>query len=376
MQRVLFIFGTRPEAIKLAPVIRALQKNKSKFQVRICVSAQHREMLDQVLKIFDIKPHYDLNLMKKDQTLFDLTARTIIKLKNILEKEKPDIVLVQGDTTTVFAASLVSYYLKIKVGHVEAGLRTNDKYNPFPEEMNRRLTDCITDIYFAPTEQAKNNLLNEGVSEEKVFVTGNTVIDALLMVYQKQKKSSEQRKLKKWFFNKYGIDSDARKIILVTGHRRESFGEDFKRICTGLKMIAEATHDVQIIYPVHFNPHVQKPVYQLLRNINNIYLIEPLDYYSFVWLMNKAYLILTDSGGIQEEAPALGKPILVMRKITERPEGIRAGTAKLVGTDSNTIYYETLNLLVNAQEYQKMAKAANPYGDGHASNRIRNILGA
>lgn len=241
--------------------------------------------------------------------------------------------------------------------------------------MNRKLTDCIADIYFAPTEQAKNNLLNEGVSEEKVFVTGNTVIDALLMVYQKQNKSSEQRKLKKWFIKKYAIDSDARKIILVTGHRRESFGEDFKRICKGLKMIAEATRDVQIIYPVHFNPHVQKPVHRLLRNINNIYLIEPLDYYSFVWLMSQAYLILTDSGGIQEEAPSLGKPVLVMRKVTERPEGIRAGTAKLVGTDSNAIYYETLNLLVNTQEYQKMAKAVNPYGDGHASDRIRKILG-
>jgi len=374
MHRVLFIFGTRPEAIKLAPVIHILKKRKKTFAAAVCVSAQHREMLDQVLNIFHLKPDYDLNLMKNNQSLFDLTARSISGLKTIIEREKPDIIVVQGDTTTAFVGSLVAYYLKIKIGHVEAGLRTGDKYNPFPEEMNRKLADCVADIYFAPTEQAKNNLLNEGVREEKVYITGNTVIDALYHIHKQQKNLRQQAKLKRWFLNKYAIDVDKQKIILVTGHRRESFGEDFKRICIGLKMIAEATQEVKIIYPVHLNPNVQKPVLQILPGISNIHLIEPLDYYKFVWLMSKAYLVLTDSGGIQEEAPSLGKPVLVMRKVTERPEGIRAGTAKLVGTDSNSIFYETLNLLVNTDEYRKMVKAVNPYGDGHASERIRDAL--
>jgi UDP-N-acetylglucosamine 2-epimerase (non-hydrolysing) len=374
MLKVLVVMGTRPEAVKLAPVIHVLKKAKKQFEVRVGVSAQHREMLDQVLKIFKIAPDYDLNIMRNNQSLVDLTARLMTKLHVIISREKPDIVLVQGDTTTVFIASLVAYYLKIKIGHVEAGLRTHDKYNPFPEEMNRRLTDCLSDEYFAPTTQAKNNLLSEGVSEEKIFITGNTVIDALLMIKKLQQGKTCQQKLKKSFEKKYSIDVDSKKIILVTGHRRESFGEDLKKICLGLKMIAEATKDVQIIYPVHLNPNVQKPVYEALGGSDTIHLIKPLDYFSFVWLMGKSYLILTDSGGIQEEAPALGKPVLVMRKVTERPEGIRAGTARLVGADSNAIYYETLNLLVNKQEYQNMAKAVNPYGDGHASERIRNAL--
>jgi UDP-N-acetylglucosamine 2-epimerase (non-hydrolysing) len=326
------------------------------------------------LNLFDIRPDYDLNIMKKNQSLFDVTVHGLKKIEEILKKENPDIVLVQGDTTTTFIASLSAYYLKIKIGHIEAGLRTKDKFNPFPEEINRRLTDCLADLYFAPTEKAKNNLIGEGVDLNKIFLTGNTVIDALLMTIEKQKNKNIQKHLEQKFLNNYKISLDARKLILVTGHRRESVGEDFENICHGLEKIANSSKDILIIYPVHFNPNVQNPVRKILSNISNIHLIEPLDYFSFVWLMNKAYLILTDSGGVQEEAPSLGKPVLVMRNITERPEGIEANTAKLIGTDSETIYSETIKLLKDENQYNNMAKAVNPYGDGKASEKIIEIL--
>jgi len=374
MRKVLITFGTRPEAIKLAPVIKKLKSKNSRLKPIICITAQHREMLDQVLKIFRIKPDYDLNLMKEDQTLFDITAEGLKKMEGVLLKEKPEIVLVQGDTTTTFVASLAAYYLKIKIGHVEAGLRTHDKFNPFPEEINRRLTDCLSDLFFVHTTKAKENLIKECVTPEKIFVTGNTVIDALSMTLEKQRNKETQIRIEQSFLKEHGIPFDGRKIILITGHRRESFGKDFESICIGLKKIAKSRSDMQLVYPVHLNPKVQKPVKKILSGIENIHLIEPLDYSSFVWLMNRAYLILTDSGGIQEEAPALGKPILVMRKTTERPEGIEAGTARLVGTDSENIFYETMKLLSDKKQYENMAKALNPYGDGKASERIYKIL--
>ena len=371
--KVLTVFGTRPEAIKLAPVIRELERH-SEITSRVCVTAQHREMLDQVLELFEIKPDWDLNLMRKGQSLFDITADGLRALETVLKEEKPDVVLVHGDTTTTFITSLATYYLKIKIGHVEAGLRTNDKYSPFPEEMNRRLADTLCDLYFAPTELAKQNLLREGVPEEKVFVTGNTVIDALLWMVQQQSVPTTQRSLESSFQEKCGIALDERRIILVTGHRRESFGKGFENMCQGLKQIADHYHDVRVIYPVHLNPNVRKPVQRILGAIRNIHLIEPLDYALFVFLMNQTYLILTDSGGIQEEAPSLGKPALVMREKTERPEAIEAGTAKLVGTESERIFTEAQRLLDNADEYNKMARAVNPFGDGKAAERIVQVL--
>jgi len=331
-------------------------------------------MLDQVLDIFQIRPDYDLGIMKQNQSLFDVTVNGLKKLENILKKEKPDIILVQGDTTTTFIASLAAYYLKIKIGHIEAGLRTKDKFNPFPEEINRRLTDCLADMYFVHTKKAKENLLKEGVDKGKIFLTGNTVIDALQMIVKKQNNKKIQKEIEQRFFSNYGISFDNRKLILVTGHRRESFGRDFENICKGLKKIALSNQDIQIIYPVHLNPNVQNPVRKILSGMSNVHLIEPLDYSTFVWLMNRAYLILTDSGGIQEEAPSLGKPVLVMRKKTERTEGIEAGTAKLVGTDSEKIYSEAIKLLKNIRLYQKMSKAVNPYGDGKAAERIIKAL--
>jgi UDP-N-acetylglucosamine 2-epimerase (non-hydrolysing) len=338
MKKILLIFGTRPEAIKLAPVILNLKVKSRELKTVVCVTAQHREMLDQILDLFEIIPDYDLGIMKQNQSLFDVAVSGLKKLKGILMKEKPDIILVQGDTSTTFIASLAAYYLKIKIGHIDADLRTEDKYNPFPEEINRRLTDCLADIYFVHTKQAKEDLLREGVDKRKIFVTGNTVIDALLMIIKKQENKKFRNELEQRFLREYGLSFDNQKVnqkvILVTGHGRESFGKDFENICYGLKKIAQSNHDVQIIYPVHLNPNVQKPVRKILSGIKNVHLIEPLDYFTFVWLMNRAYLILTDSGGIQEEAPSLGKPVLVMRKKTERTEGIEAGTAKLIGTDS------------------------------------------
>ena len=366
--KVLTIFGTRPEAIKLGPVIRELEKHPD-IVSQVCVTAQHRQMLDQVLKLFGIKPDFDLDLMRKDQSLFDITADALRKLQDVLKDEQPDIVLVQGDTTTAFVASLAAYYLRVKIGHVEAGLRTEDKYNPFPEEMNRRLADVLSDLYFAPTQRAEQNLLREGISAEKVFITGNTVIDALFLVLRQEPRSKSQL-----VFSDFGLSTDDSRLILVTGHRRESFGEGFEKICQGLKLIAERNPDVQIVYPVHMNPNVKEPVYRILGGVENVHLIEPLDYAQFVFLMKRAYLILTDSGGIQEEAPSLGKPVLVMREKTERPEAIEAGTAKLVGTDSNRIFRETQRLLDNADEYNKMARAVNPFGDGKAAERIVQIL--
>lgn len=372
MKKILFVFGTRPEAIKLAPVILKLKKFEDKFDIKVCVTSQHREMIDQVLRIFDLRPDYDLNIMKKNQSLFYITSEALKKLEKVLKREKPELVIVQGDTTTTLVASLSAYYLKIKIAHVEAGLRTEDKFNPFPEEMNRRLTDCIADLYFAPTLKAKENLLKEGIREDKIFVTGNTVIDALFIILDKQKNPGVTERIENRFLREYGISFE-RRTILVTGHRRESFGKDFEEICYGLKMIAENA-DVQIIYPVHLNPNVQKPVKSILTGLKNVYLIEPLDYYHFVWLMNKSYLILTDSGGIQEEAPSLGKPVLVMRKKTERPEGISAGVAKLTGVEREKIYSETKKLLEDMEAYKRMAHAKNPYGDGLASERIVKIL--
>lgn len=374
MKKVLFVFGTRPEVIKLAPVINKLKITSHRFKVKVCVTAQQREMLDQMLNLFEIESDYDLNIMKNNQSLFDITVNGLRKLEDVLKKEEPDMILVQGDTTTSFVASLAAYYFKIKIGHIEAGLRTNDKFNPFPEEINRKLTDDLADLFFAPTERAKDNLLKEGVNEEKIFVTGNTVIDALLMIVERQKSEKTNEALEQKFLKDYGLAFDDRKLILVTGHRRESFGKDFKNICQGIKKIALKNPNLQIIYPVHLNQRVQNPVRRILNNISNIYLIEPLDYFLFVWLMNRAYLILTDSGGIQEEAPSLRKPVLVMRNVTERPEGIKSGLAKLIGTDSEMIYSETMKLIEDEKAYQNMIKAVNPYGDGKASERIMDII--
>lgn len=365
MKKILTILGTRPEAIKLAPVIKELERRSDNFVSRVCVTAQHREMLDPFLQLFNIKPDWDLNIMKPNQSPFDVTSSVLSKLKPILEEGKPDIVLVQGDTTTAFATALAAFYLKIKIGHVEAGLRTAEKYNPFPEEINRRLISHLADLHFAPTERAKRNLVAEGIDEGAIFVTGNTVIDALFMVLERTKDQD------------YLIDlplDPEKKIILVTAHRRESFGKDLENICLALRKIVELDESVEIVYPVHLNPHVQEPVKRILGGIERIHLIKPLDYVSFVQLMNRAYLILTDSGGIQEEAPSLGKPVLVMRKTTERPEALEAGTAKLVGTEPERIVEETLCLLRNPEEYQRMSSAKNPFGDGQAAQRIASIL--
>jgi len=365
--KLLFIFGTRPEAIKMAPLIKAFQKEIS-FEIKICVTAQHRQMLDQVLDFFDIKPDYDLNMMKSNQSLFDITANVLKGLEKILEGYKPDLIFVQGDTTTAFVGALAGFYKKIKVAHIEAGLRSHNKYSPFPEEINRVLIGHLADYHFSPTERAKENLIKEGI-KENIFVVGNTVIDALFLGLNIIKHKGEEE-----YLDYFNFINFSKKIILVTGHRRESFGEPFENICNALKEIAENYKDVEIVYPVHLNPNVRKPVNRILNGIDNIYLIEPLSYPYLIWLINKSYLILTDSGGIQEEAPSLGKPVLVMREVTERVEGIEAGTAKLVGTSKDKIISEVVNLLTNKEEYDKMAKAINPYGDGKASVGIIDIL--
>ena len=365
MKKILTIFGTRPEAIKLAPVIKELERRNDVFVSKVCVTAQHREMLDPFLQLFGINPDWDLNIMQPNQSLFDITAKALIKLKEVLEKEKPDLVLVQGDTTTTFTAALAAYYLKIKVGHVEAGLRTLDKYNPFPEELNRRLVGHIADLHFAPTKRAKENLLFEGIPEGSIFVTGNTVVDALFMILAR---TTSEDYLPK------ALSQPDRKLILVTAHRRESFGEGIANICLALKEIVKRVPDVEIVYPVHLNPNVREPVYRMLGGVERVHLIEPLDYIPFVHLMKASYLILTDSGGIQEEAPSLGKPVLVLRNITERPEAVEAGAAKLVGTDPQRIVAETLRLLQDPSEYSKMANVPNPFGDGRAALRIADIL--
>ena len=374
MEKVLLVFGTRPEAIKMAPLVKAFREHADRFDTKVCVTGQHRQMLDQVLEVFDIKPDYDLNIMAPNQDLYDITSKVLLGMRDVLKAACPDIVFVHGDTTTSTAAALAAFYQHIPVAHIEAGLRTYNLSAPWPEEMNRQLTDRICAYSFAPTETSKDNLLNEKVSAE-IFVTGNTVIDALLMAVDIIKSKPELAKnihagLEK---NGYKLNKD-RKIILVTGHRRENFGEGFLHICQALKKIAADYPDIDIVYPVHLNPSVQKPVYELLSSIENIYLISPLDYLPFVYLMQQSYLILTDSGGIQEEAPSIGKPVLVMRDTTERPEAVEAGTVRLVGTDK-VIILDNVRLLLNDSDlYDKIARAINPYGDGHAARRIVNIL--
>ena len=364
-KKILILFGTRPEAIKLAPVIKELEKEKRKFKVEVCITGQHRHMLDQVLETFRIKPDFDLQIMRKDQTLFDINVRILRGLENLLEKRKPDLIIVQGDTTTAFVSALAAYYTKRKIGHVEAGLRTADKFSPFPEEMNRRLISHLADFHFAPTAQAKSNLLKEGVNPKNIIVAGNTVIDALYLALKMNPKMDLPilRKVK----SKY-------RIILVTAHRRESFGKPFRSICHALKAIAQRNPNLEIIYPVHPNPNIRIPAHHILGSMERIHLIAPLDYLPFIHLMKKSYLILTDSGGIQEEAPALGKPVLVLRPKTERPEAIQAGTARLVGIDKEKIINETEKLLNSNYEYQKMARVKNPFGDGKASQRIQKFL--
>lgn len=369
MKKNLIIFGTRPEAIKMAPLVKEFKKHELVFETRLCVTAQHREMLDQVLDFFELKPDYDLNLMKPNQNLYTLTSDILLGLKPILEDFKPDFVYVHGDTTTTMAASIAAFYYGAKICHVEAGLRTHNLKSPFPEEMNRQLTGRVADIHFAPTITSKENLLKENVALENILVTGNTVIDALVDSSERvvNIKNNEIELLKEI------IDFD-KKIILVTGHRRENHGDGFENICAALKYIALNNDDVQIIYPVHLNPNVKGPVYEILSGISNVKLIEPLAYPAFVWLMNQSYLIITDSGGVQEEAPSLGKPVLVMRDTTERPEAVAAGTVILVGTNKDIIIETCNNLLINKDMYLEMADLHNPYGDGKACERIVNHI--
>lgn len=365
-KRVLTVFGTRPEAIKMAPLVHALASDE-RFEAKVCVTAQHREMLDQVLELFEIEPDYDLNLMKVGQTLNDITARILIELKPVLQDFKPDIVLVHGDTATTFATSLACYYERISVGHVEAGLRTGNIYSPWPEEANRKLTGVISKYHFAPTETSKANLLQENLSEDNIFVTGNTVIDALLMV---RDKINSDGRLKLSLATQFPFLDESKKMILVTGHRRESFGGGFERICESLAITAKENKNIQIVYPMHLNPNVREPVNRILKDIDNIHLIEPQQYLPFIYLMDRSHIILTDSGGIQEEAPSLGKPVLVMRDTTERPEAVEAGTVKLVGTDVNVICSELNTLLSDEDAYKLMSIAHNPYGDGNACKVI------
>lgn len=366
MKRVMFVFGTRPEAIKLCPLIRRLGRQPDRFEARVCVTAQHRSMLDQVLEAFEVRPDHDLNLMLANQSLAQLTARVVAALEPVIEAERPDLLLVQGDTTTTFCAALAGFYARVRVGHVEAGLRTGDRYQPFPEEINRVLTTRVADLHFAATEDASANLRTEGVPAGSIFVTGNTVIDAVLYI----RDGLEQGRLAggSWPF----LDP-SRRLILVTAHRRESFGEGFQRICQALVTLA-GRPDVQIVYPVHRNPNVLEVVHRHLSGHPNIYLVEPLDYVPFVDLMMRSHLILTDSGGVQEEAPSLGKPVLVMREKTERPEAVRAGTVRLVGTAVDKIVGEAVRLLDDPEHYRQMARRHNPYGDGQACERIAEIL--
>lgn len=364
MIKNLIVFGTRPEAIKMAPLVKAFQQDTA-FETKVCVTAQHREMLDQVLEFFDITPDYDLDLMKPNQNLYGLTADIITELKTVLEDFKPNYVYVHGDTTTTMATSIAAFYSGAQICHVEAGLRTHNKRSPFPEEINRQVTGRISDYHFAPTTASEQNLLRENIAKESILVTGNTVIDALFESSERVKDldNEEINKLKK-------LVDPSKKLILVTGHRRENHGQGFINICEALKEIAEKHSDVQVIYPVHLNPNVKKPVYEILSDISNIHLIDPLAYPAFVWLMNQSYLIVTDSGGVQEEAPSLGKPVLVMRDTTERPEAVDAGTVILVGTDKSKIVNEANDLLTNSDRYTRMSGLHNPYGDGKACARI------
>lgn len=369
IMKVLTVFGTRPEAIKMAPVVKVLASDPA-FDAKVCVTAQHRQMLDQVLDIFSIKPDFDLNLMKPGQDLSDITSNVLLGMRTVYQKWLPDLILVHGDTTTTLAASLSAYYAKIKVGHVEAGLRTHNKYSPWPEEMNRKITGALSDIHFAPTDKARVNLMVEGVSADVIHVTGNTVIDALLDVVERVRTDAE---LKARFEDQFNFLDPNKRLILVTGHRRENFGAGFEYICQALAELAQRP-DVEIVYPVHLNPNVQEPVRRILANMANMHLIEPLDYLPFVYLIDRSTLMITDSGGVQEEAPSLGKPVLVMRDTTERPEAVDAGTVKLVGTDHQAIVREANTLLDDAAAYEAMARSHNPYGDGQAAIRIRDTL--
>ena len=374
MKKILLVFGTRPEAIKMAPLVKALQKDTEHFETRVCVTAQHRQMLDQVLEVFGITPEYDLNIMAPNQDLYDITAKVLLGLREVLKDFRPDTVLVHGDTTTSMAASLAAFYMQIPVGHVEAGLRTYNMLSPWPEEMNRQVTDRICTYYFAPTEQSKKNLLQENIDEKKIFITGNTVIDALLMAVDIiSSTSGMEEKIAKEFQEK-GYTVGNREYILVTGHRRENFGEGFLHICKAIKELAALHPDMDIVYPVHLNPNVQKPVYELLSGVDNVYLISPLDYLPFIYAMQHSTLLLTDSGGVQEEAPSLGKPVLVMRDTTERPEAVEAGTVKLVGTDAEAIVSNVTALLQDKEMYKRMSETHNPYGDGQACERIMAAL--
>ncbi len=382
MKKIMLVFGTRPEAIKMAPLVKELKKNSDIFQTLVCVTGQHREMLDQVLKIFDITPDYDLNVMKQGQDLYDVTTRVLLGMRDVLKEVHPDVVLVHGDTTTSTAAALAAFYQQIPVGHVEAGLRTHDIYSPWPEEMNRQITGRIATYHFAPTPLSRENLLKENVADKKIIVTGNTVIDALYWVVKKIKTDSAlSGKLKK-IIAQAGYDVnrliDGRKLVLITGHRRENFGDGFINMCTAIKDLTNKYPDVDFVYPMHLNPNVRKPIHEVfgehLDNFSNMFFIEPLEYLSFVYLMEKSTIVLTDSGGIQEEAPGLGKPVLVMRDTTERPEAISAGTVKLVGTDYNKIVNNVSILLDDVTAYEKMSKAVNPYGDGCACERIISFI--
>jgi len=378
----MLVFGTRPEAIKMCPLVKQLQKETNFFKTIVCVTGQHREMLDQVLQIFNIKPNYDLNIMKQGQDLYDITARVLLGMRDVLQEVKPDVVLVHGDTTTSSATALAAYYQQIPVGHVEAGLRTYDIYSPWPEEINRQITGRIASFNFAPTPLSKENLLKEAVDEQKIIVTGNTVIDALHMVVNKLKTDNNLAKEQVKILAHAGYDASrlngGKKLVLITGHRRENFGDGFIRMVTAMKNLSEKYPDVDFVYPMHLNPNVRKFIHKVFGNdlsvFPNFFFIEPLQYLEFVYLMEKSHIVLTDSGGIQEEAPGLGKPVLVMRDTTERPEAVTAGTVKLVGTDYDKIMHETSVLLEDSTEYEKMSKAVNPYGDGHACERIVNFL--
>ncbi len=373
MKKILIVFGTRPEAIKMAPLVKACQAEAG-LETEVCVTAQHREMLDQVLNIFDITPDYDLDIMKQGQDLYDITSRVLVGMRDVLTESRPDVVLVHGDTTTTLAASLAAFYQKIKVGHIEAGLRTGDIYSPWPEEANRQLTSQITTYHFAPTQTSRENLLKENIDGGNIVITGNTVIDALFLALDKIKKDQLlETRIVNTLKAQYPFDTNKR-LILVTGHRRENFGQGFINICQSLKDLAQNNPEVQIVYPVHLNPNVQKPVHEILESVDNVYLIDPLQYEPFIYLMEKSYFIITDSGGVQEEAPSLGKPVLVMRDTTERPEALEAGTVKLVGTDPEQIIVEAQRLLDDKDAYESMSKAHNPYGDGKASQRIVDFL--
>lgn len=382
MKRIMLVFGTRPEAIKMAPLVKEFQKNTKDFQTIVCVTGQHREMLDQVLSIFEIKPDYDLNIMKQGQDLYDVTARVLTGMRDVLKEANPDIVLVHGDTTTSTAAALAAFYQQIPVGHVEAGLRTHNIYSPWPEEMNRQLTGRIATYHFAPTPLSKQNLLMENVAEDRITVTGNTVIDALYMVVDKIKQDKELDAMLERSLRDAGYDvarlKDGKALVLITGHRRENFGDGFISMCRAIKALTEKYPEVDFVYPMHLNPNVRRPIHEVfgedLSGLKNMFFIEPLEYLSFVYLMEKSTLVLTDSGGIQEEAPGLGKPVLVMRDTTERPEALEAGTVKLVGTDYDRIVSEVSALLDDSAYYDRMSKAVNPYGDGLACKRIVDVL--